>query len=378
METNITSGFVSADGHVVEPADLWTSRVDKRFRDRAPRVESRPEGDFFVIEGMPPFPVGLEGAMMNDKIAGEIKKFEGRRYSDTRPGAWDPQARLSDQDLDHVRAEIVYPGIGLIAFGLPDHELKRACMQVYNDWLGEFCSTAPDRLLGAGLLPVGGPVEWAIEEAQRMAKKGMSTVSIPATVPDRPYFFPDYEPLWAALQELGLPVSIHVGTGKIPLFELFDRTAMIEAMGVDVVYAKIGMLMRTMAELIWGGVPQRYPKLRFVLAEGGIGWIAAQLRFMDHWWTDHHRWMASQLDEPPSVYFHRQFWATFEDDRPGLLTRELLNVEHLMWGADYPHTEGTFPHSQEAIAKDFAGIPEVEVYKMVTDNAAHLYGLTLS
>ena len=376
MEQTIASGYISADGHVVEPPDLWTSHIEPRFRDRAPRFESRPEGDYFIIEGMPPFPTGLEGSMMKDKITGEIKQFEGRRYTDTRPGGWDPQARLGDQDLDHIRAEIIYPGIGLILFGFPDPEFKRACMRVYNDWLSEFCAAAPQRLLGAGLLPVGGPVEWAIEEAQRVARQGLRSVSIPATVPDRPYFFPDYEPLWAALQELGLPVTVHVGTGKIPLFEQFTRTSLMPAMGVDVVEAKIMMLMRTMAELIWGGVPQRYPQLRFVLVEGGIGWIAAQLRFMDHWWKDHHRWMAPELTELPSVYFHRQFWATFEDDRPGLLTRELLNVDHLMWGSDYPHTEGTFPYSREQIAKDFAGIAEGEVYKMVVANAAHLYGLT--
>jgi uncharacterized protein len=170
MEQTIASGYISADGHVVEPRELWTSRIEKRFRDRAPRFESRP----------------------------------------------------------------------------------------------------------------GGPVEWAIEEAQRVAQQGLRSVSIPATVPDRPYFLPEYEPLWAALQEIGLPVTVHVGTGKIPLFEQFTRTSMLAAMGVDVVEAKIGMLLRTMAELIWGGVPQRYPQLRFVLVEGGIGWITAQLRFMDH------------------------------------------------------------------------------------------------
>jgi len=112
-----------------------------------------------------------------------------------------------------------------------------------------------------------------------------------------------------------------------------------------------------------------------VIAEGGIGWIASVLRFMDHWWTDHHRWMEPRLDEAPSVYFRRQFWATFEDDRAGILTRELLGVDRLMWGADYPHTEGTFPYSREQIAKDFAGIPEAEVYSMVAGNAIHLYGL---
>ncbi len=97
---------------------------------------------------------------------------------------------------------------------------------------------------------------------------------------------------------------------------------------------------------------------------------------MDHWWEDHRRWMQPKLDEAPSAYFNRQFWATFEDDRAGLLTRELLNVDHLMWGSDYPHTEGTFPRSREQVAKDFKGIPEAEVRKMVAQNAAQLYGVS--
>jgi predicted TIM-barrel fold metal-dependent hydrolase len=98
---------------------------------------------------------------------------------------------------------------------------------------------------------------------------------------------------------------------------------------------------------------------------------------MDHWWKDHHRWMEPKLEEAPSFYFNRQFWATYEEDRAGLvLAREgLLNVDHLMWGSDYPHTEGTFPYSQEQIAKDLAGIPAAQAYKLVAGNAADLYGL---
>ncbi len=373
METSITSGYVSADGHVVEPADLWTTRMDKRFRDRAPRVESRPEADYYFIDGVASFPVGLEGVTMEDKIAGEIKASMGSRHADTRPGAWDPQARLADQELDHLRAEIVYGGaFGLQFFYAPDPEYQRECIRVYNDWLSEFCAAAPDRLLGVGLLPMKGPVEWAIEEAERAAKKGLCSMSIPAEVPERPYSRPDYDPLWAKLQELGLPVAAHAGTGTgEPLQTKVERLGM----GLAVVDSKIMMLMRAITELIWSGIPQKYPNLRFVITEGGIGWIASLIGFMDHWWKDHHRWMEPKLEEAPSFYFNRQFWATFEEDRAGLLTRELLNVERLMWGSDYPHTEGTFPYSREQIAKDFAGISEVEVYKMVTGNAAQLYGL---
>src|SRR5882672_386069 len=105
MEKNVTGSYVSADGHVVEPADLWTTRMDKRFRDRAPRIDSRPDNDYYIIDGVPPFPVGLEGAMMEDKVRqGQVETALGHRHADTRPGAWDPHARLADQDLDHLRA----------------------------------------------------------------------------------------------------------------------------------------------------------------------------------------------------------------------------------------------------------------------------------
>lgn len=375
MEGSLTGGYISADSHVVEPADLWTTRMDKRFRDRAPRIESRPENDYYMIDGVTPFPVSLEGAVLEDKIRGKVETMLGHRHADTRPGAWDPNARLLDQDLDHVRAEVVYPGgFGLQFFLAPDAEYQRECMRVYNDWISEFCAVAPQRLLGAGVLPMRGPMEWAIAEAERVAKKGLHSVLIPAGLPERPYSHPDYAPLWAALQDLGLLVVTHSGT--------HDRNAVMArchelGIGLGIMEAKVFQPMHAFAALLWAGVPQQYPKLRFVIVEGGIGWIASLLGYMDHFWKDHHWWLEPKLDEAPSFYFKRQFWATFEDDRAGILTRELMGVDRLMWGADYPHTEGTFPYSREQVAKDFAGIPEADVYKMVAGNAARLYGLTL-
>ena len=369
------SGYISADGHFVEPADLWTKRMDNRFRDRAPRIEARPDSDYYIIDGVTPFPVGLEGASMEDKIAGEIKMMGGHRHADTRPGAWDPQARLADLTLDHIRAEVMYPGgFGLQFWAAPDPEYQCDSMRVYNDWVSEFCSVAPDRFLGGALVPMRGPVQLAVKEAQRAATlKGVRTLSIPTTMVDRPYSRPDYEPLWATLQDIGMPVSIHIGTTGEPIYDRFLKLGI----GPGVVDAKILTGMRAVTELIWAGVPQRYPHLRFIIAEGGIGWIPTLLTFMDHWWTDHHRWMEPKLEEAPSFYFNRQFWATFEEDRAGVvLAREgILNIDRAMWGADYPHTEGTFPHSQEAIARDFAGLSEAMVYKLVAGNAARLYSL---
>ena len=191
--TSIEAGYVSADGHVVEPADLWTTRIDKQFRDRAPRVESRTNGDYYLIDGFEPIPVGLEGVAIDDKIAGKIKSAQGYRHAATRPGAWDPRARLADQDLDHVRAEVLYPGLGLFITSAPDPAYVRACYQAYNEWLSEFCMAAATRLLGAALLPMRGPIEWALEEAERAAKRGLRSVMIPTEVANRSYSEPEYD-----------------------------------------------------------------------------------------------------------------------------------------------------------------------------------------
>lgn len=367
----IEKGYISADGHVVEPADLWTTRLDRRFRDRAPRVDSRPNGDYVLIDGFDPIPVGLEGVALNDKMAGQVKSADGYRHAATRPGAWDSRARLIDQDLDHLRAEVIYPGFGLFISSAPDAEYVRVCLRAYNDWLSEFCAPAPARLLGTALLPMRGPIEWAIEEAERAAKQGLRLVMIPTEIPNHSYGEPEYARLWATLQDLGLILTLHVGTDE-PFILKAGRLGIPKTF-VD---TKICSMQRAMADLIWGAVPQRYPQLRIVMVEAGIGWIASVLRTMDHWWEDHRHWMEPKVDETPSFYFRRQFWATFEDDRAGVLTRELIGVDRLMWGSDYPHTEGTFPHSREQVAKDFAGIPEADVYQMVAGNAARLYGLS--
>jgi uncharacterized protein len=378
----LNTKFISADGHVVEPFDLWTTRLDKRFRDRAPQVMVGPQHDTYVIDKKPAFQLGPEGGMVSEKAEkGEIETDEGFRMSDNRPGAADPIARLADQDLDNISAEVIYPGgLGLATWYFAEPELRLAIDQVYNDWISEFISTNPKRLLGAAMLPMGGPIEWSIKEAQRVAKKGVSSFCIVARNHEHPYWTPDNDPLWAALEEIGLPLAFHQGVETCTEQERASQASIIDTVGEKswgffLYDKKIGTVTEALGALIWGAVPQRFPKLKFVGVEGGIGWIACALRLFDHWWEAHHKWMKPKLDEPPSFYFKRNFWATFEDDRAGVLTRELMGVDRLMWGSDYPHIEGTFPRSREQIAKDFADVPENEKRMMVGGNAARLYGL---
>lgn len=372
MSTQALGKFYSADGHVIEPADLWTTRLDKRFRDRAPHVEAGERFDLFCVDGLQPFAgADLGGVFASYKVEG--KAIEDRKHNrkiEIRRGAYDPVARLKDQDLDNLEAEVLYPNDALFLFSAPDVEYKTACIKAYNDWLAEFCQTDRDRFIGAAMLPVGAPIEIVLDEARRCLKNGLRTVMIPAGLPKIPFGDPYYHPLFAELQETGTPLSIHNAASE----QQFAQVP-VAAGGATITFIENKYVdhFRTLTSMIMSGAPLAFPQLKIVLVEGGIGWIAAILHTLDHWWEDHHRWLKPRLDEKPSVYCHRQFYFTFEEDRAGLLTRELLNVDHLMWGSDYPHTEGTFPRSREQVAKDFAGLEEELVRKLVAENCRRLY-----
>jgi predicted TIM-barrel fold metal-dependent hydrolase len=218
------------------------------------------------------------------------------------------------------------------------------------------------------MLPTGGPIQWAVKEAERVRKAGLRSVIIPSCQPKVPYWDPYYQPLWAALQDHEMIMAFHNAATEEPVRQDLPLLPLVTDLKM------VGQI-RTLAGILSSGVPGAYPKLKFVVVEGGIGWVAAAVRLLDHLWEDHRGWIEPHLDEPPSFYCKRQFYFTFEDDKAGLLTRSLLNVDHLMWGSDYPHTEGTFPRSREQIARDFAELPEGETHKIVIDNAAQLYGL---
>ncbi len=200
-ENQYTKRLLSADSHVMEPRDLWETRIDKKWRDKAPHIAKLDEsGDYIVIDGMRPRPLAFEGPMADMKAQGmEIPVPKGYRYEQNRPGSWDPNERLKDQDLDGVSGEVIYPGVGLHIVRAPDAEYIYACCRAYNDWLAEYCSVHPQRLKGAAMLPNRGPIENAVKEAQRAAKLGFATIMLPAWVDDRAYNLPDWDALWARI-----------------------------------------------------------------------------------------------------------------------------------------------------------------------------------
>lgn len=351
---------ISSDSHVVEDPNLWVQRIEKKFKDRAPHMVREKDRDAFYCEGQPPSTLGLLGSAGRkpEELAG-LKRFE-----DNRRGGYDPEARLKDMATDGVDAEVLYPTIGFRMFRMTDPEFQAACFRAYNDWLADMCKTHPDRLKGIGLMPLSD-VEVAVGELQRVKRLGLDGGMI-AIYPEesRPYSDPMYEPFWAAAEDLGMPISMHILTAvnKAP-FETFT---------VD--YASMSnWVQRSLAAMIFSGVFERHPKLRVVSAEADIGWVANYIQRIDHTLRKHGPRLGLKLKEMPSVYFRRNVKATFMNDLAGMRTWELIGADVIMWSSDYPHTDSTWPRSQEVIASNFAGVPEQAKRKILAENAAAVY-----
>ena len=360
--------IVSADSHVVEPADVWTARIEPRFADRAPHVVKKVgkrEGDFFVCENLPPFPVkGFALAGLDPK---DYAQATMTGYAGVPPGAWDPTERIKDQDKDGVSAEVLYPSLAMSLFQLQDGELRTASFRAYNDWLADYVSQNPKRLAGIALIPLDDP-QLAAAELERVARKGLKGGMIWAEPPgERPYHDHVYDPFWATAQDHDVPLSLHI---------LTERSREAAAFDFVIKYPTLHhATQRSLSGFILGGVLERFPRLKIVSVENDVGWIGHFIQRLDHSY-DKFRFTAKDvIPNLPSFYFHRQVYATFQDDRVGVVTRHFAGVENLMWASDFPHADSTWPNSREVIARDFQDVPAPERQRIIADNAAELYGV---
>ena len=345
------------------------SRLGARFGKRTPRVERGGEGQpqaFFLCEDVPPFGIGAFSAA--DVESADLPAHFRTGYEKVRPGGYEPAARLRDQERDGVRAEVIYPSLGLQLFRIRDAELHTAAFQAYNNWLAAYCAAAPSRLAGVAMIPLHD-VGAGVRELERSARLGLRGGMIWLAAPDdRPYLDPAYEPLWAAAEAARLPLSLHLGTAAAPL----AGTAGL--MPIQYMLTHLG-IQKSLAQMIFGGVFERHPRLRIVSVENDIGWIPHTLARLDHAGRKYGAFCSTPLRLKPSEYFRRHVSATFQEDRLGIELRDRLGVETLLWASDYPHSDSTWPHSRAVIARDFAGIPEAQVRRIVFENTVDLYGL---
>ena len=375
----IPSRIISADSHMLEPPDLWTTRLDRKFRDQAPHVEDNEKGSYFVAPGLKPSPVSLGfGAGRSGE---ELKQHFKKGFNTAPPGGWDPVARVKDQDIDGVIAEILYTTYGMPLFNLADAELQRACFAAYNDWLAEFCSHNPKRFFGIGLVALEDIGEGA-KELRRCAQIGLRGAQIWGAPPsDRPYWSRIWDPFWSAAQELGMPLSLHIGTGKrerrapstAPRVEGEGRGPFMTSNYMNGVHE----IQRSFTDIIFGGVLERFPRLTLISAENDSGWIPHYIYRMDHAFDKFNVMSDDPLPNKPSFYIKRQMMVTFQDDPIGPMTHEFFGEDNYMWASDFPHTDCTWPNSRKVIERDFAKLPDAVTHKIVFENVARVYQMGL-
>jgi len=404
-------GLISADSHVNEAPDTFEAHLPSRLRERGPRIVRLPDGrDAWAGEGFSPRPL-----QFGVHAAG--KRADGEAYATTRlditrdemvRGSYDPSARVVDMDRDGLDAEVLYPGpLGGLGTGgaianIPDRELRHACFRAYHDWLAEFCSAAPSRFVGLALARIEEP-EFGVAELERAASIGLSGAVVNA-MPDLlgcpPLFSRSYDAFWAVANETRTPLSLHIYNARCvaPLAAAASREA--AARGDDEAARKSANVMEhvgsgsglfetymtmmciDMAEpvqlIIFSGLLDRFPDLRFVIAEAGVGWVPFVLERMEYVFDRHRVWMQSKVSRRPAEYFHDHFFATFQqDERAGLLARHITGVGNLMWASDYPHTDTTWPYSHAVVEREFAGagVGDAERRAITVDNCARLYGI---
>jgi predicted TIM-barrel fold metal-dependent hydrolase len=365
--------ILSSDSHVFEPPDLWTTRIERAFRDRAPRIERVYGFDEIIVER----DQVLSGIGLISNAGARFEAPEtisGRgRFEDVPRGGYDPHQHLADMRLDGIAGEVLYPSQGLFYFRVKDGALMSAIFRAYNDWLAEFCCTDPSRLKGIAMINLDD-VRDGIAELERSAKLGLAGAMISELpMDDRRYDQPEYETFWAAAEALGMPLSLHTATrrqGKIrgsgprTLRDASSRAT--KAFGPAT----------SLCDLIFSGVFERYPRLTVAVVEFELSWAPHLLDSMDYTYRERHEEAIYRFKDGmrPSDFFHKNVVLSFQEDAIGIRLRDVIGVDNMMWGSDYPHSESTFPRSREILAEILTGVPADEQARIVGGTTARVYG----
>jgi len=367
---------LSSDSHVFEPPDLWQTRIDKAFRDRAPRIKRIDGADAIVIEADQVLSgIGLISNAGARFEAPETISADGR-FEDVHTGGYDPQQHLKDMVLDGVAGEVLYPSQGLFYFKVADTPLMSAIFCAYNDWLAEFCRTDPARLKGIAMINLDD-VEEGVSELERTARLGLSGAMIteyPAE--DRRYDQPEYEKFWAAAASLDMPLSLHTATRRQGKIRGVGPGTLRDASSRS---TKAHYPALSMCDMIFSGVFERHPSLMLAIVEFELAWAPHVLSSMDYTYRERHGEAIYRFkgDTCPSDFFRRNVVLSFQEDVIGIRLRDVIGVDNMMWGSDYPHSESTFPQSRKILSEILAGVPETEQAKIVGANTARVYGFEL-
>ncbi len=377
---------ISADDHIDlrwMPQDLWTARLPAALRDRGPQVVETDGLPNWVCDGLTWGPWGAYTAAQGSGAKWALESGGVLREGELRPTT--PDLRLADMDRDGVDATIMYGPTD--PFIVKDIELRREVYRAYNDWLLEFQSAQPDRLIGAAQLPLDDP-EGSRAELERLANKGFRHFNVMAARAEPAIYDDAWDPFWSLAEEVDIPIGFHL---VVEVRRERPKAAPGEATENPLVAGAIrttmnapGMqLMDPMAGLVLTGALDRHPNLKLVMAEAGLAWVPHFIQSLDFFCKR----MKSGRPIPgvspdvklpelmPSEYFRRQIWVTFQDDAAGMMMLDYLDEDRVMWASDYPHPASTWPNSQAIIEAQTSHLTPDTKRKILAQNARQLYSL---
>jgi len=408
---------VSGDSHIIEPVDLFKTRLPVHLRDRALWEEEFTLDEPIVKGGHTQFKklhtIGFDGWT--------ISKY--RQFGGPTPDG-EPANILRDMDLDGVDAAAMFPNLSLFVLFTDDHELSMAHARVYNDYVAERYLPYKDRMRPTAAIPLTD-IPDAVAEIDRAARLGLGAILVPE-VPPVPYWSRDYDPVWAAAEANGMPVFIHVATGGVKTKADSSLTAKTVKTLMAAVNMGKGQLTdemvagrtrgggntgslsgeRIIGDIVASGACERHSGLHFNLVEFNAGWLVSYMGFMDRSWRtgtgqDSDWWLGfwddtrPPSDQPnmgrlfainakwpwplkPSEYVQRQFHVQFADDPTAVKARHITGLSTIMWGNDYPHAEGTFRNSAECVAENFDGVPDEDRAAILGGTLAGVVGFDTS
>ncbi|MBI3246920.1 MAG: amidohydrolase [Deltaproteobacteria bacterium] len=367
----IPRGIISADGHICEPPNCYVDYIEPKYRDSAPRIVAQPDGsEAFVVPGMKrPVALGfIDGAGFS--IQERNARAKTIKFSEIREAAYGGHARLPYMDQDGIAAEVIYASVGMGLCMHRDPEYKDACMQAYNRWLQSMCSEAPNRILGLAQTAVLS-VDRAIEDFRRAKEMGMVGMMMPGRPIHEDYDHADYDALWECATDLGLPICFHILTSRDGSINMPHRGhAMNNFLGI------IRAVQDVVGLMVLGGVFERHPQLKLVCAEGDAGWMPHYMYRMDHaakFNVEHG--IIEGLSKLPSDYIKSNVWMTFQDDQTAFNSLHMMPHQQLLWASDFPHTDSTWPRSQQLLADHTAHLAEQQRQDIMRENAAKLFNL---
>lgn len=377
---------ISVDDHVVEPPHVWETYLPQKFKERGPRViETRPGRQAWYYEDVLA-PVGFQGnagtrsmptkanpqgrELTEAEIRGE--NLTVHHFDEIPFAAYDPDARAEAMDEDGVWAQVLFPQFPRFAgtrFLDGPRDLALACVQAYNNWmLDEWCGAQPDRFIPQVITPIWDP-RLAAEEIERCAAKGAKAVAFsenPASLGLASFASGAWDPVFAAAEEAGLVLNMHIGSsGSIP------RPASDALFSIGVALCGVNSMIAC-TDLIWSGQLARRPGVKIALSEGGAGWAPYLIERMDYTWKRSIEGLGHQ-DTLPSEQFQRHFWVCVISDFVAIEQRHEIGLDKLMLESDFPHNDSNFPHSHKVFSEMLADVPQDEARRIAELNARELY-----